>query len=109
MEDSVETKEERGKLIQKHRDSVVDLIGSYCYQQKIAHMNNSCSLSTALPMTASISAISQIASQLLHLCLGMKLYQGGIFATEAMSSYLKERVQRKKRMKAKLDFFRQKQ
>ena len=109
MEDSFEKKEERGKLIQKHRDSVVDLIGSYYSQQKIVHMNNSCSSSTALPMTASISAISQIASQLLHLCLDMKLYQGGIFATEAMSSYLKERVQRKKRMKAKLDFFRQKQ
>ena len=107
-ESAPERKKERDELVQKHRNSVVDLVGTHYFRQR-DNFNTVSSLSSTLPMTASVSAISQIACQLLHLCLDMQIFGGGILVAEAMSCYLKERIQRKRRIKANLEFFQQKQ
>ena len=51
--------------------------------------------STPLPLSASFSSVSEVASQLMKHCLGMEVYDCGVLVCEAVSNYQKARIQRR--------------
>jgi len=87
---------------EKHKIAVVELVGNF--NKKKMELDESLRSETCciegvtpsqpLPLSASCTSVINIASQLLKLCLAMKLYDGARLGAEAVSCYLRERASR---------------
>ena len=101
----------RGDLVKKHRSSLVALVGEH-YQSEQAKKDRAQATQLSgggrvggdagdsrdpLPMSASCATVCNIASQLMKQCIELELFRGSSLVGEVVSSYLKERVQRRER------------
>lgn len=106
----------RGDLVKKHRSSVVALVGEH-YQSEQAKKDRAQATQSSgggrvggdpgnsrdpLPMSASCATVCNIASQLMKQCIELQLFQGSSLVGEVVSSYLKERVQRRERKQSSI-------
>ena len=99
----------RSDLVKKQRSTLVALVGAH-YQSQQAKNSIQVAQSTdrrvgddsgtfrePLPMSASCATVCNIATLLMKQCIDLQLFQGSSLVGEAVSSYLKERVERRER------------
>ena len=99
----------RSDLVKKQRSTLVALVGAH-YQSQQAKNSIQVAQSTdgrvgddsgtfrdPLPMSASCATVCNIATLLMKQCIDLQLFQGSSLVGEAVSSYLKERIERRER------------
>ena len=102
----------RAELVKNQRSSVVALVGGYHQKQASAeHLSSdethsekkgvTDSNTAPLPMSASCATVCDIAALLMKQCIILGLYHASTLVGEAVSSYFRERVNRRDRKLAK--------
>jgi len=97
-------------LVKRHRSSLVAFVGEHYQREQAKKDSVQAAQSTdgrvgddsgtsrePLPMSASCATVCNIATLLMKQCIDLQLFQGPSLVGEAVSSYLKERVERLER------------
>ena len=91
---------ERDGIAKGHKAAILELAGEYRLKRQTLESTNLTvgadqqEALQLLPLSALCAAVSDIASQLMKLCLGMDLYSLGRMVATSVSLYLKERAAR---------------
>ncbi len=106
--------QERESLINEHRSMVMNLAVQYRTEKEkieflLKEKIHEAKGGQPISISASCTSVFDIASQLMKLCIGMKIYSLGTFVARAVSLYLQERTLRSAARRSNIMAFNQRQ